>query len=114
VKLILIFLAIAFLALGCTKSPNLIKGDHIKIIQIMHYLSGGKLDVKNLSNPNKISEAVYQLNNAMKEPAYFKGQYILRIIYKNGSIDSVICNNNLIKINGLTYRMERKIDYLFN
>lgn len=65
-----------------------------------------------ITDQTKIAHMIGQLSKAEKKPAYFKAVYTLRIMYGDTSDVVVICNGNYIKINGLTYDMNKPIRIL--
>lgn len=73
-----------------------------------------KITVKNKSTENievcdnyEITKIVKTINNCYKEPYIFRAEYELTICYKNGTNIKILGNNNIIKINGVTYRTKR-------
>ena len=100
--------------LSCYNKSHLINSDHIKIIQIVNYLTNNKTTMKTIYDNRKIGNIIGELNQAVKEPSYFKEQYELKVIYEDGVAKLVIGNGDRIKINGLTYKLNRQIGDIIN
>jgi len=100
--------------LGCKPGSKLIEDRNIKHIRVAIHSDGNRDQVRDINIPESITKIVNGLNNCYREPMVFKAQYTLTIVYNDGSEKLVICNGSSIKVNGLTYKINRPITELIN
>ncbi|WP_448698202.1 hypothetical protein ACFGVR_15390 [Mucilaginibacter sp. AW1-3] len=92
--------------LGCQNS-FIIDNNNIRAIKF--YLSKDNHVPSEITDKNNIQRIVAELNRAKRELAVFKAICTLKIVYADGKEQLVLCNNNRIKVNGLTYTLNKSI-----
>jgi hypothetical protein len=63
-----------------------------------------------INNRDSINAVLRALNNCSKEPIDFYPTHRIRIIYSNGPASWIYCNSSAMKYDGITYRLDKKIE----
>lgn len=113
-NILTIFYSLAIILTGCRdKTVVVIDNDGIKMIQIEVHKDDRIFSI-DISDQSKVQKLVAELNRAIREPAIFQVRYRLKIIYFNGSKQNIICNGNRIKVNGLSYKLEKSTNEILS
>jgi hypothetical protein len=109
-KLILIALCILTTQIiGCQDSLHFDnKNEEVKRIEVLFHKDGRRFS-KEILNRDSIQRIMIELEKAKRELAVFKGVITLIIIYHNKDRQLVLCNGSRIKVNGLTYKLNRPL-----
>lgn len=106
-RAIIVICILTVSVLGCQNSV-IIDNNNIKVIKLT-LSSNHKISSEDISDSNSIQRIVTELNKAKRELAVFKAICTLKIVYADGKEQLVLCNNNRIKVNGLTYTLNKPI-----
>ena len=101
---------ILFLSTGCGTKSSLVNEHNIDTIKI----AASRGDTENVTDLKKIQEITHTLNNAEIEPAYFKAEITLTFVYHDKRKMLVMFNGRRLKINGVTYIINKTIDEIVN
>jgi len=110
--LITIICILTIHALGCHDDLT-INSNNIKAIKFI-LSTDNKVISKSISDSNRIQQIIAELNSAQRELAIFKAIYRLEIVYTDGKEQFVLCNGNRIKVNGLTYILNKSITQIID
>ncbi|WP_295795088.1 hypothetical protein [Mucilaginibacter sp.] len=93
---------------GCVRQSKVIPSDNIKTVEIQtfNHVSSFKI----VSDQNEIGKMMRELNKGELDPAVFKTTYLLKITYTDKDERLVVCNGHRIKVNGLTYKLNKSMD----
>ncbi len=104
-KKLIFIIPIVISIFSCT-SRNLINGD--EVTKFIFYEKDKKISIE---NKDSICMIANELNRAKKDPAIFISEYKIIVCYKENANMTVLCNSNRIKINGVTYKMNKSLKY---
>lgn len=88
---------------GC--SVLSLKENSIESIVIEERKTGSRIKIIDQS---QISQLLKVINSSRKEFGIFKGNYIITILYRNKEIKTILIEGDMLKIDGITYRMSKK------
>jgi|GEM_PF-2629975 len=108
-----LFCGLLFVTMGCRNKGTLVKEDNIDTIKIANSLFD-TVAVKSITDPEKILYIAHALNNADVEPRYFKPSLILTLIYSDKHKTTIMCMDKYIKVNGLSYVINKPIKDLID
>ena len=106
-KRVLSIITVGCLLIAC--KSQLIDNTGIKLITI-EVNKRNDSQKYNITSTKKAVAIVNELNHCTKEPVYFKSNYTLAIIYKNGSQRTAFCNGDSMMIDGVTYKIDKYIE----
>ena len=82
-----------------------LKENSIESIVIEERKTGSRIKIIDQS---QISHLLKVINSSRKEFGIFKGNYIITILYRNKEIKTILIEDDMLKIDGITYRMSKK------
>ena len=111
-KFIGIALIFIITMIGCEGKSKLFESENIKSITITHHIVSNNKFIIEIHSVDEINKIVDLLNYSRKEPRIFKANYEIKILYNKGLSKLILGNGNMIKVDGLTYKLNQNLNDL--